>query len=363
LTYVYDASGRRIEKKYDGNTQVKYVYDGDSCIAEYDGSGTLLRKYIYGPGIDQPVSMIESAGSYAGTYYYHFDGSNNVVALTNSSGNTVEVYEYDVYGKVGASDASHPNRFMFTGREFDKETGLYYYRARYYKAEIGRFLQADSVGYEAGMNLYRYCNNNPWNLLDPLGSDPCEPCEPCEPCQPSEPCAPAPPPCGCGDSASAAAAGDSASDAAAGASALAVAAPPLELPVWGVGGRLVTSVGWGAAFYYIPPASYRLGHRVGESIPDSWLMPAAGAYARLLYWASSRHHRHTGRPIPGSERIDYDHPHGGMKPHRHWLEDHRGRKQPRVGPYPPQPDDPIVPPAPDPPVPPPCPPCPEGGGS
>jgi RHS repeat-associated protein len=172
LTYVYDASGRRIEKKYDGNTQVKYVYDGDSCIAEYDGSGNLLRKYIYGPGIDQPVSMIESGGSYAGTYYYHFDALGNVVALTNSNGNTVEVYEYDVYGKVGASDASHPNRFMFTGREFDKETGLYYYRARYYKAEIGRFLQADQVGYEAGMNLYAYCDNNPWNVVDPFGNEP-----------------------------------------------------------------------------------------------------------------------------------------------------------------------------------------------
>jgi RHS repeat-associated protein len=53
----------------------------------------------------------------------------------------VEVYDYDVYGRVGATDASHPNRFMFTGREFDKETGLYYYRARYYKPEIGRSLR------------------------------------------------------------------------------------------------------------------------------------------------------------------------------------------------------------------------------
>jgi RHS repeat-associated protein len=172
LTYTYDPSGRRIEKKYDGITVLKYVYDGDSCIAEYDASGNLRRKYIYGPGIDQPVCMIEATQSYAGTYYYHFDALGSVVALTNSSGNTVEVYDYSVYGQVGASDASHPNRFMFTGREFDKETGLYYYRARYYKPEIGRFLQADQVGYEGGMNLYRYCHNNPWNRLDPFGHDP-----------------------------------------------------------------------------------------------------------------------------------------------------------------------------------------------
>jgi RHS repeat-associated protein len=147
----------------------KYVYDGDHCIAEYTGLDQLRRKYIYGPGVDQPISMIEAAGSYAGTYYYHFDALGSVVGLTNSSGNTVEVYEYDVYGRLGASDASHPNRIMFTGREYDKETGLYYYRARYYNPQIGRFLQTDPVGYETGVNWYRYCVNNPLNCADPQG--------------------------------------------------------------------------------------------------------------------------------------------------------------------------------------------------
>jgi RHS repeat-associated protein len=92
-----------------------------------------------------------------------------VVGLTNASGNTVEVYEYDVYGRLGASDASHPNRFLFTGREYDKETGLYYYRARYYNPQIGRFLQTDPVGYKDGMNCYQYCKNNSVNLVDPSG--------------------------------------------------------------------------------------------------------------------------------------------------------------------------------------------------
>ncbi|MCL5280907.1 MAG: hypothetical protein M1376_13495, partial [Planctomycetes bacterium] len=106
---------------------------------------------------------------YAGTYYYHCDGLGSVVGLTNASGNTVEVYEYDVYGRLGASDASHPNRLLFTGREYDKETGLYYYRARYYNAQIGRFLQTDPVGYGAGMNWYAYCGNNSTNAVDPSG--------------------------------------------------------------------------------------------------------------------------------------------------------------------------------------------------
>ena len=169
IEYAYDAAGRRIEKKVDGATQVKYVYDGDHIIAEYNNAGTLLRKYVHGAGIDQPICMIEASGAYAGTHYYHYDALGSCVAMTNSAGNVTQLYEYSVYGQVAASDADHPNRFMFTGREFDKDTGLYYYRARYYHPEIGRFLQTDPIGYGDGMNWYAYCGNSPVISVDPMG--------------------------------------------------------------------------------------------------------------------------------------------------------------------------------------------------
>jgi len=94
------------------------------------------------------------------------------VALSDSSGDTVQTYEYSVYGQVAVEDPNHPNPYMFAGRRFDIEIGLYYNRARYYNPFTGRFLQADPIGYQAGMNLYRYCCNNPLILRDPSGRDP-----------------------------------------------------------------------------------------------------------------------------------------------------------------------------------------------
>jgi len=103
-------------------------------------------------------------------YYYHFDGLGSVVALSNSNGDSCQSYEYSVYGQVAASDPNFlTNPYMFTGRRFDIETGLYYYRARYYNPYIGRFLQTDPVGYGDGINWYLYCGNNPLTFTDPLG--------------------------------------------------------------------------------------------------------------------------------------------------------------------------------------------------
>ena len=170
LDFKYDVYNRRSEKFIDGYA-TRYLYDGDHVIAEYDGNNNLLRKYVYGHGIDQPVSMIEVADSNA-AYYYHYDALGSVIALSDSSGDTVQTYEYSVFGEPAVEDANHINPYMFAGRRYDIEIGLYYNRARYYNPYTGRFLQTDPIGYGAGINWYTYCGNNPLKYTDPSGNRP-----------------------------------------------------------------------------------------------------------------------------------------------------------------------------------------------
>ncbi len=106
--------------------------DSGHVIAEYDDSN-LLRKYIYGPRVDEPVCMLENPASDGidvaanNAAYYHYDGLDSVVALSDSNGDSCQSYEYSAYGQVAASDPDFiANPYMFTGRRFDIETGLYY---------------------------------------------------------------------------------------------------------------------------------------------------------------------------------------------------------------------------------------------
>ncbi len=111
--------------------------------------------------------------------YFLADGLGSVTHLTDNTGKIVESSTYDPYGKPSIFDgagnplttSAYGNRLLFTGREYDAETGLYYYRRRYYDAGTGRFLSRDPLGYWPDRNLYRYVRNNPIRFIDPWGLD------------------------------------------------------------------------------------------------------------------------------------------------------------------------------------------------
>jgi RHS repeat-associated protein len=166
ITYGYLPNGKRINKTVGGVTTY-YLYDGDDIIAEYDAGGTLIASYIHGPGVDEPIQMTR-AGS---TVYYTADGLGSIRDLTNSSQNIVEQYSYDSFGNL-TTPPTTGNPYTFTAREYDTETGLLFYRARYYDPKVGRFLQEDPKGFDGGdVNFYAYVANNPINAVDPSGEN------------------------------------------------------------------------------------------------------------------------------------------------------------------------------------------------
>ena len=178
-TYRYDGLGRRIEKVANGQTK-RYIYDGEDILLEYDGANVLQARYTHGPGIDEPIAVTK-AGS---TFYYHQDGLGTVTELTDINGAVAKAYAYDTYGNILESPGVVEQPYTYTGREFDAESGLLYYRARSYDPVTGRFLQKDPTGFASGdPNLYTYVEGNPLNLTDPDGEIPKPPRPPKPPRQ------------------------------------------------------------------------------------------------------------------------------------------------------------------------------------
>jgi RHS repeat-associated protein len=140
VSFKYDPFGRRIYKSSSSSASI-FAYDDKNLIEETNSSGGVVARYTQTQNIDEPLAMLRSSA----TSYYNTDGLGSVTLLTNSSGAAAQTYTYDSFGKLTASSGSLANPFQFTAREFDAETSLYFYRARFYDPSGGRFLNEDPI--------------------------------------------------------------------------------------------------------------------------------------------------------------------------------------------------------------------------
>jgi RHS repeat-associated protein len=165
VTFKYDPFGRRIQKSSSNGT-TNYLYEAANSIEELDSAGLVLARYTQGSIIDEPLAESRSG---AVIRYYEQDGLGAVTSLSDSTGTVANSYTYDTFGNLTASTGSFMNPFQYTGRDYDTETGLQYYRARYYDSRSGRFLSEDPIRLQGGINFYAYVKNSPVRYLDPTG--------------------------------------------------------------------------------------------------------------------------------------------------------------------------------------------------
>lgn len=186
VSYKYDAYGRRIAKETSSGEFLRYIYDGYNLIAILDGSGNpiiflhdLLR-------LDNPFAMVYRDGN---VYYFISDRLGSVTEIIDSLGNTIASFDYDSFGNIlneeiegGYEDLVNKSVYRFMGREYDKETGLYYFRQRYLDPVSLIFISRDQVlapetlTFEDALNdevsfdsEYTFCKNNPVKFVDPFG--------------------------------------------------------------------------------------------------------------------------------------------------------------------------------------------------
>ncbi|MEO7177647.1 MAG: RHS repeat-associated core domain-containing protein, partial [Allosphingosinicella sp.] len=165
IALAYDPGLRLYQTSGGSAGTTRFAYDGAALIAEYNGSNAMLRRYVHGAGTDEPLVWYEGSGT-SERRFLHADERGSVVAVTNSSGTTLNVNGYDEYGIPSSGNVG---RFQYTGQTWLPELGMYYYKARIYSPALGRFLQPDPIRYSGGMNIYAYVGTDPVNFADPSG--------------------------------------------------------------------------------------------------------------------------------------------------------------------------------------------------
>lgn len=165
VEYTYDGYGLRKEKITNGKT-TKYIYESDKVILELDDKGRQLGRNIYGNNLASRIIDGKKV-------YYLYNGHGDVTRLVGEDGAILAKYYYDAFGNLLENIEKVDNPFKYAGYEYDKETGNYYVKSRYYDPAIARFLSEDTYrGRDddpLSLNLYTYVHNEPIRYIDPDG--------------------------------------------------------------------------------------------------------------------------------------------------------------------------------------------------
>jgi len=159
----YDPLGR-LRQIVSSSLPRGFLWDGNDAVLEYDENGQILRRYVHGPGTDEPLVTYGTASG--DKRWLHADERGSIISLSDASGTSLITNRYDDYGVPAAGSGG---RFGYTGQLWLPELGMSYYKARIYNPALGRFMQPDPIGYGDGLNLYAYTKGNPLNRKDSLG--------------------------------------------------------------------------------------------------------------------------------------------------------------------------------------------------
>jgi RHS repeat-associated protein len=166
IEYTYDVDNQRIGKKIDGVVTERYVIDRNQIALVFDGTGAQKARYLYGAEIDRVLA--EETG--ANLHWFLADEQGSIKDVVDNTGTVIDHITYDSFGRIVSQTNPIDLRFAYTGREWDAETGQYYYRARYYDPTVGKFISEDPLGFAGNdSNLSRYVNNQANYFVDPFG--------------------------------------------------------------------------------------------------------------------------------------------------------------------------------------------------
>jgi RHS repeat-associated protein len=168
----YDPAGR-LQTETTAGATTSLLYSGDALVGEYDSSGNIIARYAMGPGVDEPLVWYQGAGTPTRNWLTA-DNQGSVIGYADQGGNSGATYTYGPYGEpiaAGGASAWGGSRYRFTGQIEIPEAQLYYYKARVYDPNLGRFQQTDPAGLTTDTNLYAYATQDPVNGSDPSGMD------------------------------------------------------------------------------------------------------------------------------------------------------------------------------------------------